>query len=157
MSAIDQVLSIEIVKTEHPRLRAEAISEIAQLRADLQAETQRADVLSGARNVLAAELQAAQQQSEARGIIIKSDAVEMEHMSQRIAALEIRNKELEDYHGLYMGIPPADTSALVQAMNEAREVIEMCQSDLENGEYAIDTSKSIVSWLSAHPAPAQPE
>ena len=40
MSAIEQVFTIGIVKDEHPRLHAEALAELAKLRADL-AEAQR--------------------------------------------------------------------------------------------------------------------
>ena len=43
MSAIEQVFTISIVKDEHPRLYAEALAELAQLRADLDAAQRERD------------------------------------------------------------------------------------------------------------------
>ena len=43
MSAIEQVFTISIVKDEHPRLYAEALAELSQLRADLAAAQRERD------------------------------------------------------------------------------------------------------------------
>lgn len=149
MSAIDQVLSIEIVKTEHPRLRAEAISEIAQLRADLQAETQRADVLSSARNVLAAELQAAQRAQERISELYDTAVDVVVEYKQRSAALKY---ELHNTYNVFTIVLSHIGGSITLTQSE---IVLFNQNTLIIRDDKLDGS--VVFRLAAHPAPAQPD
>ena len=113
MSAIEQVFTISIVKDEHPRLYAEALAELAQLRADLDAAQRERD------------------EALARVAELQASRAELAALHARIAELEAQAATLR---------PHVYACDCVAREEEMRERAAMICEDWNLAPYTLDSN-----------------
>ena len=149
MSAIEQVFTIGVVKDEHPRLYAEALAELAKLRAELAAAQRERDEA----RARVAELEADARWACESWPNSNDDYFRLDHEdAMRNLKASICFSEDDDSATLTPRL------CVTCAMDAAREMREMCAEfadDFDCDDLSFDLPTSIGAGIRALPLPAE--